>query len=79
MPLTLMLDVGAMLQLIVLIIEEHNGTGELTAVMKDRWLAIWRVINACGRLPAGEKADENGLDLLGMFGTRGGALLRPQI
>ena len=68
MPLNLMLDVGAMLQMAVLIIERHNsGVRTLCRAMRNFTSEVWQTVVTCG----GPAENQAGVQLRGILNTAG--------
>lgn len=68
MPLTLMLDIGAMMQIVVLIIEEHTLRrlgGAIAAFLR----AIWVAIAVCGHNESGPERPQQNIQMPGMLIT----------
>ena len=60
MPLTLMLDVGAMLQMVVLLIEKERGLGRSMAIaLRNFTTTILQGLGTFGGKPSGEEAQED--------------------
>jgi len=59
MPLTLMLDVGAMLQMVVLLIEKNHDQGRSMAIaLQNFFTALWQGLGTFAAQPSGEGAQE---------------------
>lgn len=68
MPLTLMLDIGAMMQIVVLIIEEHTLRrlgGAIAAFLRPIWVAI----AVCGHSESGPERPQQNIQMPGMLIT----------
>lgn len=70
MPLTIMLDVGAMLQMVVLIIEKHKGMGTLRGALGKSFASVWGPMSSCGGSTGEDQTTDQDVELAGKCPSR---------